>query len=176
MVKPEKIQEVEQIKEILKDAKAVYLSDFTHLTVAEINELRRKLKEKNALYKVIKNTRARFAFEALGYKDLIPYLEGPNALLVAYEDEIEPLKVFFDFKKEVGKGVLKVGELEGRIYEERDLESLSKLPGKKELQAKLVMGLNSVFYRLVNALNWPLSSLVWTLESIKKTKEKEEGN
>jgi len=36
--------------------------------------------------------------------------------------------------------------------------------------------LNSVFYRLVSALNWPLSSLVWTLESIKKTKEKEEGN
>jgi len=177
MVKPEKIQRVENIKKILEGAKGVYFADFTGLSVAEITDLRRRLREKGVVFKVVRNTMARIAMRDLGYSDelLEKILHGPNALVVGYDDAIEPVKVLFEFKKEFEKPQVRAGFVEGEFYDAEGVERLSKLPGKDELRAKVVGALNAPIYSLVFSLKSMLNSLVWTLNAIKDKKEKEEG-
>ncbi|MEO0198704.1 MAG: 50S ribosomal protein L10 [candidate division WOR-3 bacterium] len=171
MVKPEKIKLVEDIKSDLSKAKAFYLCNFQGLTVAEITELRRKLREKGAKLKVVKNTALYFALNELNYSGLENFLVGPTAVLYAHQDEIEPLKAAFEYSKEISKLSFKAGWLEGRVYQGKDLALLATMPGKKELQAKLVGTLNAPIFKLVYALNWPIQALVLTLEQIRKQKE-----
>ncbi len=174
MVKPEKVKKVEEIKELLKDSKGFYLADFTGLTVAEITDLRRRLREKNALMKVVKNTMARRALEDLGYKEFSEILVGPNAIIVAYEDPVEPLKSIFEFIKEVNKTQVKVGYVEGTVFDADALKQLSKLPSKDVLRAQVVGTLQAPIYGLVWRLKGMLTSLALVLNEIKKKKEEVE--
>ena len=171
MVKQYKIDKVNEIKEKLQKAEGFYLADYTGLTVAEFQELRRKLREAESKIVVTKNTMAAIAFKDLGKDAVVKYLEGPNAIVYAYGDSVQALKTVMEFFKEVKKGKVKVGEVDGEIVEGKALESIAKLPGKKELQAMVVGGLNSLLFRLVYALNWPIYSFVNVLEQIRKEKE-----
>jgi len=173
MPKPEKIDAVKNLKEVLKDAKGIFLTDFTGLSVPEITELRRRLKEKGYIFKVIKNTLARMALEELGKSHINEFLIGPNALVISYDDIVEPIKIIFDFKKEYQKSELKVGLVDDKVLNEDELETLSKLPGINELRAKVVGTLQSPIYGLVYQLKGLLNTLVWTLEALKKKKEEE---
>ncbi len=174
MVKPEKVKKVEEIKELLKESKGFYLADFTGLTVAEITDLRRRLREKNARMKVVKNTMARRALEDLGYQGFSEILVGPNAIIVAYEDPIEPLKAVFEFIKEVQKTKLKAGYVDGEVFDTKGLEQLSKLPSKDTLRAQVVGTLQAPIYGLVWRLKGMLTGLAIVLNEIKKKKEEVE--
>lgn len=171
MVKQYKKDAVKKIKEKIEKAEGFYLADFTGLTVAEFSELRKRLRDAESKIVVTKNTMAAIALKDLNKEPLIKHLEGPNAIVYAYGDPLVALKTVSNYFKEVKKGKIKAGEIDGEIVEGRALEEIVKLPGKKELQAMLVGGLNSLFYRLVYALNWPIYSLANVLEQIRKEKE-----
>lgn len=171
MPRPEKVQKVQALKEMVEPAQALFLLDFTGLSVPEITELRKKLREKKAVLKVVKNTLARRALQETGHRKITEFLVGPNALVIAYEDVVEPIKVVFDFAKEVGKGQLRVGEVQGEVLEGKDLERLSKLPPLSEMRAKAVGALSAPLYGLVNTLQGLLTSLVWTLEALRQKRE-----
>ncbi len=177
MVKPEKIKQVEEIKKLAEGAKAIYFADFTGLTVEEVTKLRRLLREKEVAFKVAKNLRAKFALRELGYPEdkLEEILHGPNALIVAYDDPVEAVKIIYSFRKEldVEKPRLHAGFLEGQYLDESQVEAISKLPGKDELRAKVVGAIGSPIYGLVFTLKSLLNSLVWTLSAIKDEREKE---
>ena len=171
MVKQYKIDMVNDIKEKLEKAEGFYLADYTGLTVAEFSELRRKLREAESKIVVTKNTMAVIALKELGKESIVKHLEGPNAIVHAHGDPVQALKTVIDFFKEVKKGRVKAGEIDGQIVEGEALEQIAKLPGKKELQAQVVGSLNSLLYKLVYALNWPIYSLANVLEQIRKEKE-----
>ena len=80
MPRPEKVRAVEDIKERLEGAGAVFLAEYRGLTVGEMQQLRRSLREAGAEYKVVKMTLARLAADALGLEGLEPYMSGPTAL------------------------------------------------------------------------------------------------
>jgi len=171
MIRTEKVEKVNQVKEHLDKAKAFYLCDYAGLTVAEITELRRKLREKGAHFKVIKNTTLYFALKERKCEEMQEYLPGPTAVLFAFQDELEPLKAAFEYSKELSKMSFKAGWIEGKVYGPKELNIIANLPGKKELQAKVVSTLNAPIFKLVYALNWPLQALVSTLEQVRKQKE-----
>ncbi len=171
MVKQYKIDAVKDIKEKVEKASAFYLADYAGLTVAEFSELRKKLRETESKIVVTKNTMAAIAFKDLKKESLIKHLKGPSAVVYAYGDPIEALKSVHNYFKEVKKGKVKAGEVDGEIVEGEDLEKIAALPSKKELQAMVVGGLNSLLYRLVFAINWPIYSFVNVLEQIRKEKE-----
>ena len=77
---------VNEIKEKIENAQSVTLVGFDRMDVKEITDLRNKFREKNAEYKVYKNTMMRFAFQELGYEELIDELKGSNALIFSNED------------------------------------------------------------------------------------------
>ncbi len=171
MAKQYKIDMVNEIKEKLQASEGFYLADYTGLTVAEFQELRKKLREAESTIVVTKNTMAAIALKDLGKEAIVKHLEGPNAIVYAHGDSVQALKAVIDFFKEVKKGKIKAGELDGQIVEGEALEAIAKLPGKKELQAMMVGGLNSLLFRLVYSLNWPIYSFVNVLEQIRKEKE-----
>ncbi len=174
MPRPEKVRQVEEIKHLLEGAQAVVLTDFTGLNVQELNELRHTLKRQGDALKVVKNTLARLAFQEKGLEVLNQYLVGPNAVVVARKDAVETLKALFSFKKEVGKGDIKVGVVDGQLYEAKDLERISKLPSLQDSRAQVVGVLMAPLSGLVYTLQGLLNTLVAVLEEIEK-KRKEEG-
>ncbi|MDI6851508.1 MAG: 50S ribosomal protein L10 [bacterium] len=170
-VRQEKIEKVRELKEKLDSAKAFYLCNYTGLTVAEITELRRRLREKGAILKVVKNTTLYFALKEKNLEDVEKFIPGPTAVLFAMEDEIEPLKAAFDYSKEISKFSFKAGWLDGKIFGPEEINIIAKLPTKKELQAQVVGALNAPIFKLVYSLNWPIQALVFALEQIRKQKE-----
>ncbi len=169
--RPEKVKFVEELRARLQEAKAIYLVDFSGFTVAEDVVLRRKLREAGAFYKVVKNTMLRLALKGTEAEALAEDLKGPHAVLLPLEDEVAPLKAFYEYSKELKKGALRKGYLAGKVYTAEELEALAKLPSIQELRAKAVGALAAPLSGLVYALNGLLTKVVVALDQIRQQKE-----
>jgi large subunit ribosomal protein L10 len=134
----QKRQVVSDITEKLRNAKSIVLVEYKGLTVEKATELRNKCREAGVEYKVYKNTLMRFAFEELGYKDITPSLEGPNAVAISYEDEVSAAKVTNDFAKTSNDTiVLKAGIAEGKVMNADEVKALASVPTREVLLAQL---------------------------------------
>ncbi|MCS7201607.1 MAG: 50S ribosomal protein L10 [Dictyoglomus sp.] len=173
MPKEEKKQKVEEIYQKLLQANSVIFTDFKGLTVADLSQLRTKLREVGAEYRVVKNTLALRAFQKyLPNKNVEEYLRGPTAFTYCYGDPFGVLKILVDFSKDHENLKLKGGIVEGELYNQKEIKELANLPPKDVLLSKLIGSINNPLTRLVFGLKWPINQLVWTLEAIKKEKEK----
>ncbi|MDU1829354.1 50S ribosomal protein L10 [Anaerococcus sp.] len=125
---------VDEIKEKIENSKSVTLVGFDRMDVQEITELRTKFREGNSEYKVYKNTMMRFAFEELGYSDLIDELKGSNALIFSNEDSVTGPKVAVDYTKEGDeekeKLLIKAGLVEGMVQSGDQMVAIPSLPNK----------------------------------------------
>ena len=129
---------VSDIAEKLRNAKSIVLVEYKGLTVEKATELRNKCREAGVEYKVYKNTLMRFAFEELGYKDITPSLEGPNAIAISYEDEVSAAKVTNDFAKTSNDTIiLKAGIAEGKVMNADEIKALASVPSREVLLAQL---------------------------------------
>lgn len=142
---------VEEIKQKVKDAKTVILFDYRGLTDAEIKELRRKLRDANADYKVYKNTLMDRAFNDLDI-NLTEELKGPSAFAYG-EDQIAPVKILSEFAKTHEALVLKVGIVDGEIADKAKLAEYATLPSREELLTMLAGGMIGIVRDLSIALN-----------------------
>lgn len=165
----EKAAIIEAVSKLLARSKGAILTDYRGLTVAEITDLRRRLREQQAEYHVVKNTLFRRALP--DPEPLEPFLEGPTAVAFALEDPVGPTKVLLDFIREKRKAALKVGFIEGRIFDERQLAELSRLPPRPVLLGQVVGAIQSPISGLVFTLQGVLSNLVYTLQAIVDRKE-----
>ena len=130
---------VSEIKEKLENAKSVVMFDYRGLSVQEVTELRRKLRENNADYKVYKNTLTKRALDELNI-DMDDYLAGPSAISFG-TDEISIVKVLNDFAKDHKALELKAGIIEGKVASMDDLKSYAAIPSRDMLLTQLAAGL-----------------------------------
>ena len=130
---------IDEIKERTENAKTVVLFDYRGITDAEAKELRVKLKNANADYKVYKNTLMARAFNDLGI-DLNEALSGPSAFAFG-EDQVAPIKVLSDFAKEHPALVLKVGIVDGEKADQSKLAEYATLPSRDGLLTMLAGGM-----------------------------------
>lgn len=135
----QKASVVAEIKEKLENAKSVVLFDYRGLSVSEVTELRRKLKENNADYKVYKNTLTKRALDELNI-DMNEYLAGPSAISFG-TDELSIVKVIDDFAKEHKALELKAGIIEGKVAGLEDLKRYAAIPSRDTLLTMLAAGL-----------------------------------
>ena len=99
-IQPAKTQAIEEAKKTFADYSDFIFADYRGLTVEQITALRDKLREKNAVLKVVKNNFARIAFEDMKVENVADYLKGPTVVAMAKEDSNEVAKVLFDFAKD----------------------------------------------------------------------------
>ncbi len=160
-----KIAAVDEVKEMFTSAKDYVFTDFRGLSVEQITNLRTKLREKDADYRVIKNARAKLAFKQLEKPDVSQYLVGPTAIALTRDDVSAVLKALLEFAKENPiqvKGAL----VDETVFDAKQVEELSKLPTREELLAKLMATMNAPLQNLVYAMNGVPQKLVRVLQAI----------
>lgn len=166
---------VEEIKEKVNESEAVVLVDYRGLNVEEITKLRKECRDAGVDYKVYKNTLMRFAFKDAGFEEFTEFLTGPNAVAFGYDDPVQAAKITSDFSKEHDKLEIKVGIVDGKIIDVKEVEALASLPSKEELVAQALRGLNAPITGLVNVLQGNIRNLAYALNAIKEKKEAQEA-
>jgi len=157
----QKKQVVSNITEKLRSAKSVVLVEYKGLSVEKATELRNKCRAAGVEFKVYKNTLMRFAFEELGYKDITPSLEGPNAIAISFDDEVSAAKVTNDFAKTSNDTViLKAGVAEGKVLNAEEVKALASVPAREILIAQLA-----------GVLQGNIRNLAYMLDQIAKKNE-----
>ena len=163
---------VETLKEKIKKAKSIIVTSYSGLKSEDMNSLRAKMRDKNAEVAVAKNTLIKLALKEndLLSKDLEKDLKGNTAVILGYEDALSPIKVLFDFVKNIELPNIISGVVDGSYNSLEKLETLSKLPSKEELIAKVVGGFKSPINGIVNVLGGSKRKIVIVLAEIAKTK------
>ncbi len=149
----------------MKESEGIILTDYRGLTVANITELRRRMREAEGVYQVVKNTLFELALEKVGKSIPSDELEGPVAVGYCLGDTPPVAKVLVDFAKETQ--VLEIrGALLGTDYLGVDaVQSLADLPSREILLAQLVSAVQGPMSSLVNALNAPMRELAQVLQA-----------
>ncbi|PUB13428.1 50S ribosomal protein L10 [Paenisporosarcina sp. OV554] len=129
---------VEEITEKFKTAATVVVVDYRGLTVGQVTELRKQLREAGVEFKVYKNTMTRRAIEVAGLEGLNESLTGPNAIAFSTEDVVAPAKIINDFAKKNDKLEIKAGVIEGAIASADDIKALAELPSREGLLSMLL--------------------------------------
>lgn len=161
---------VEMLRNKLRDAQVVILTDYRGLNVAAMNKLRKKMREANSEFKVVKNTLAKRAAGELGLEGLDPYLEGPTALATSATDPVAPAKVLKEIAKEHKELEIKAGVLEGKVVDVAAIKALADLPPRETLLAQVVGGMQAPLYGFAGVLQGLLRNFVYALEAIRKQK------
>ena len=170
--KEQKVEQVDVLTEKLKKAKVAVLTDYRGLTVSQMQELRGKLRTGNVEYRVVKNTLARRAADAAGYKALESELKGPIAIAFGYEDLSLPPRLINEFVRTTRLKLEVVGGLvEGRVFNRDQVRQLADLPSRDVLLAQLLGTLQSPVGQLVGIMQTPLQQLMGVLEAYKSKLE-----
>ena len=167
---------VAQLKEQLESAKGVVLTSYKGLTVAQDTELRRELREAGVSYHVVKNTMLRIAAKEAGIEGIEEHLEGTTAFAFSTEDAIAPAKVICGFikKNKLDENevlTIKVGTVEGKVIDAKEVKALAALPSREELIAKLLGSMNAPISNTVNVLQGVIRNAVYVLDAIRSQKE-----
>ena len=142
MNKVEKKEFIDSLKSSISSASIVVLSNQISLSVAESNDLRRKMRSSGASFKIVKNSLAKIAFKDLPCNPLADYLVGPTAVSYS-EDPVSAAKVLVKFAETNKKIKVLCGTLNGEFLDIKSVEQLAKLPSLGELKGKLVCLLNA---------------------------------
>lgn len=148
----QKAEAIESIKNDVKASSAFIFTEYRGLKVEQITELRKKLRENACTYKVVRNNFARIAFEDADIKDVDSWLTGPTALAMIAEDANLAAKTLFEYAKDAPALVIKGAVVDGEIYDAKQIEAFSKLPGKKDLIAMFMSTVNATTSKFVRTL------------------------
>jgi large subunit ribosomal protein L10 len=171
-VQPHKVDALEAIRSKLEENKDYIFTDYRGLTVDQITELRRKLREKEAEYKVVKNRYAKLAFQQMEMPEVADLLVGPTALALLKDDPSAIAKILVDYAKEAPvevKGAL----VDGQLFDGEQTVELSRLPGRDQLIAQLMSTMNAPLQNLVYAMNGVTQKLVRVLQAVADKKGEE---
>lgn len=174
MKKMSKADTVEAMRGIIAEQKGSVLAEYRGLTVAEITGLRKKLREVDAEFRVVKNTLIRRAAKDSGFSQLEEFFSGPTAIGFTRSDAVALAKAMREFAAGNQKIRLKAGYLDGKPLTAKEVEALADLPRREVLLSRLVGGMMSPVTGLARALSGTSRKLVYALHSIHEQQSKQE--
>jgi large subunit ribosomal protein L10 len=162
-----KIDTVADLKGRIERATLVAGTEYRGLTVKEMQDLRRTLRERGVEVKVVKNTLLRIAAEQAGQPDLSRIVEGPTALAIAYGDAIEAAKAITGYAQAAPQAFsLRGAFLDGHVLSAADLRDIVKLPPKPVLLAQFLGQMQSPLAGFIGLLDAPLRELTGLINSL----------
>ncbi|MFD1673162.1 50S ribosomal protein L10 [Alicyclobacillus fodiniaquatilis] len=159
-VRAEKEQLVQEIADRLERSKSVVLADYRGLNVAEVTELRSKLREAGVEYEVLKNTMTSRAAAKVNLSGIDAYLAGPTAVAFGYDDAVTAAKILHDFAKEHKALELKGGVVEGRVVNSEEVADIAKLPTREGLLSMLL-----------SVLQAPMRNFAYVVQQVSEQKD-----
>jgi len=157
---------VEELKEAMSRCSSGILTDYKGLSNAQLIILRRKLRELGIEYRVVKNTLARFAAEKAGKDFLVGSFEGPVAIAFGYGEVVEPAKALTGYIR-TSDSILSIkgGFMGGRLLSQDEVKTLSAIPPREVLIARVLAGMQGPIVGLVNCLAHPLREFSGVLQA-----------
>lgn len=157
---------IADLKKTLSESQLAIVIDYKTLTVAEITDLRRRLRPKGSSCQVAKNTLMRIAVEGNEtWQPMQELLTGTSAFLFVQEDIGGAIKAYQEFQKASKKTELRGGVMEGRVLREADVKALADLPSKEQLMAQIAGALNGVATKLAVGINQVPTSIARGLKA-----------
>lgn len=148
-----KQQAVEQLTELFKNSKTIVAFEYPGLTVSEITDLRRKLRDNGCQAKIYKNNIARRAAKQAGFKEFSKSLVGPLAIVTSTTDVVNPAKIVYEFSKTNKKVIIRNGIIEGKEVNNDAIVELASIPSRDTLLTMLAAGLLAPVRDLTIGLN-----------------------
>ncbi|MDR0921826.1 MAG: 50S ribosomal protein L10 [Lactobacillales bacterium] len=148
-----KAQLVNEVTEKFTAASSVVVVDYRGLTVEEVTNLRKQLRDANVEMKVIKNSILRRAAEQAGLEGLDTVFTGPTAVAFSNEDTVAPAKIIDEFTKEAKALEIKGGVIEGKVSDANEIIALAKLPNREGLLSMLLSVLQAPVRNVAYAVN-----------------------
>lgn len=161
----DKAQEVAELREVLS-AGTVILTDYQGVDVKGMSTVRRRLREAQTGYRVVKNSLFELAVVGLEAEKLTDGLMGPTAVVYTQDDPVAAAKALQEFAKGPHPIKVKAGMVDGHLLSAAQIVELAKIPGKQQLYAMMVGGLQSPITGLVGTLQQLISQAVFTLQAI----------
>ncbi len=156
MQRNEKQELVGALREKMSRAAIAIAVGYKNIDAAATVKLRKTFRENKVDYKVIKNTLARLAAKGTPLEQFTEGLDGPNAIILGYDDVVAPAKVLRDVLKEQGdKMTVKAGVVQGNLVDAKGLAALASMPGLPELRGMLAAMIAAPATTLVRLLNTP---------------------
>lgn len=152
---------VSEIAEKLKASESTVVVEYRGLSVKEVTELRRALREENVEMKVYKNKLSQRAATEVGYEGLCENLTGPNALVFG-KDATAPARVISKFAKDHELLVMKAGTVEGKVVGLDTLTTISQLPNRE-----------GMYSMLLSCLQAPVRNFACVVKAVADAKEAE---
>jgi len=164
--RPEKVAQVNQIRAWLSECKAQILVDYRGLSVREITDLRKQLRQSGAELHVVKNTLYRIACGDTMPDTLEPHLNGMTAIAFVMGDEAAAAKALSDYIKQARKAEVKALMLGQQVYPAQMVDALAKLPPREVMLAQFLGALQAPLTGLVGTLSEIIGQFVRTLQAV----------
>ena len=159
MDRSQKTESVAQLNAVFNEVGVVVITRNLGLSVAQSTDLRAKMRDAGASYKVAKNRLARLALKETQYEGLEDYLSGPTALAYSV-DPVAAAKAAVDFAKTNDKLEIVGGSMGGQLLDEAGIKALASMPSLDELRGKLVGLINAPATKIAQVVNAPAAKLV----------------
>ena len=167
----EKQKITEDLHERFSKSAIVVVTDYKGLDVSSMNDLRRKLREEDIEFQVVKNTLLMRAAKDTEVALIQDYFKGPSAVALSYKDPVAPAKILTQFAKDNQKLEIKGGVLKDKVLDADAIKALAKLPSREVLLGQLLSVLNEVPTSFVRAIAEIPRSLLNVLTAIRDQKE-----
>jgi large subunit ribosomal protein L10 len=169
----QKAAAIAEIADQIKESEAVFAVDYRGITVAQIGELRGKLRDADASFRVVKNTLTERAADQAQAEALKALLEGPTALTFVRGDAAAAAKAIADYQRTTGGQLLpfKGGLMNGDTLDAAQIGAIAKLPSREVLYGQLVGMVAAPLTGLARGLNGLLGGLAVALGGVLEKKE-----
>jgi large subunit ribosomal protein L10 len=174
MNRDEKAQAIEEIAAQIEGAEAIFAVDYKGISVPQAAELRSKLREADASFRVVKNRLTKRAADQVGEERLAGLLQGPTALTFVRGDTAQAAKAISTFAKEHEVLAFKGGFMDGLVLDEEKFTAIARLPAREVLDGQLAGVVASPLTGLVRGLGSMVGGLAIQLQQLQTQKEKEE--
>ena len=159
MDRAQKAAAIEEVAGQIQEADAIFAVDYRGISVPQAAELRTKLRDADASFRVVKNTLTERAADQVGAEGLKPFLEGPTAMTFVRGDAAAAAKALSDFSRATGVLTFKGGWMNGQPLSADEIVAISRLPSREVLYGQLVGMVASPLTGLASALSNLISGL-----------------
>lgn len=170
MPKPEKLEAVATVREKLSRSKSVIVTDYRGLTVAQMTDLRSRLRKEGVEYKIVKNRLAKIALREAGMDDMDDYLKGTTALAFGIKDPVGPAKVLTAYAKDNEKLKIIGGLMDNQRLNTVAIGELAQLPSREVLLSRLLGSITSPVQKLAYGLNQTVAKVVYAFDAVARKK------
>ena len=162
-----KVELVSELRALVGLTTAAILTDYRGLSVAELTELRKKLRDADAEYRVVKNTLFKLAAgDSMPIAEMGEFLTGPTAIGFAKSDPVAVAKILLDYARDHKALSVKAGVMDGRVLSAAQVDALSKTPPREVLLSQMLGSLQAPISGFVGTLSGIISNFVFTLQAI----------